>query len=101
MEGISPLQSVKAGVRLTTAKFYSPKMKAISDGGVVPHVTVQQVSRPDADSGQPIGAEKDVVLAAGTRIARDLVAARQPSETPDRSAQADVRRDLDRAGRGR
>jgi carboxyl-terminal processing protease len=37
VQGIFPLSTARAGVRLTTAKFYSPSGRAISDQGVSPH----------------------------------------------------------------
>ena len=41
VQGIFPLSAVRCGVRLTTAKFYSPSGAAISDKGVLPHRTVR------------------------------------------------------------
>ena len=36
---------MNGGIRLTTAKFYSPNGKAISGHGVQPHVRVQLVAK--------------------------------------------------------
>ncbi len=46
VQGIFPLRVVKGGVRLTTAKFYSPSGYSISQGGVEPDVIVQSVAKP-------------------------------------------------------
>ena len=45
VQGIFPLHSMNGGIRLTTAKFYSPNGKAISGHGVQPHVRVQLVAK--------------------------------------------------------
>lgn len=45
VQGIFPLHSMNGGIRLTTAKFYSPNGNAISGHGVQPHVRVQQVAK--------------------------------------------------------
>jgi carboxyl-terminal processing protease len=46
VQGIFPLTLANSGLRLTTAKFYSPKGRAYSDVGVQPDVLVQQAARP-------------------------------------------------------
>jgi carboxyl-terminal processing protease len=46
VQGIFPLNATGAGVRLTTAKFYSPTGRAYSRVGVEPDVTVRQVAKP-------------------------------------------------------
>lgn len=45
VQGIFPLSVANAGVRLTTAKFYSPSGQAISHHGVEPDVVVQAADR--------------------------------------------------------
>lgn len=91
VQGIFPLRTVKGGVRLTTAKFYSPSGRAISLGGVEPNVTVQTVLKPGESSYRQPPAD-DEVLAAGTQIARKLIAARlQHDASNSQSVQADVR----------
>ena len=72
VQGIFPLRIGKAGVRLTTAKFYSPKGQAISNNGVSPDITVQEGSANRVD-----GAKRDPVLAAGVEAARQSLARRQ------------------------
>jgi carboxyl-terminal processing protease len=73
VQGIFPLQNSKAGVRLTTSKFYAPSGQPISKRGVLPTVAVQTVAKPTGagelvmDQPQP-----DAVLAAGIEAAKRL-----------------------------
>ena len=46
VQGIFPLDGTNAGIRLTTAKFYSPTGKAYSHVGVEPDVNVRQAAKP-------------------------------------------------------
>jgi len=46
IQGIFPLESAGVGMRLTTAKFYSPNGHPYSGVGVEPHVAVHTVARP-------------------------------------------------------
>ena len=69
VQGIFPINVSNGGVRLTTAKFYSPRGTAISQRGVQPNVNVQSSLKPSsasAGSGEP----EDAVLNAGLNIAR-------------------------------
>ena len=45
VQGIFPLHSMNGGIRLTTAKFYSPSGKSISGQGIHPHVRVERVAK--------------------------------------------------------
>lgn len=72
VQGIFPLRTGKAGVRLTTAKFYSPNGRAISNNGVEPDIAV----REDSASGA-VDASLDAVLSAGVEAARESVAQRR------------------------
>jgi carboxyl-terminal processing protease len=74
VQGIFPLTSAGAGVRLTTAKFYSPSGKPISKVGVQPDVLVRRAAKPVA--GQPPATGEDDVLAAGLQSARRQTAKR-------------------------
>jgi carboxyl-terminal processing protease len=77
VQGIFPLGFAGAGVRLTTAKFYSPNGAAISHHGVVPHETVQTVAKPVTVSVDLVNQEQsDLVLQAGIQAARSRLAAR-------------------------
>ena len=46
VQGIFPLAAAGAGVRLTTAKFYSPSGAAISKVGVSPDIEVHRAAKP-------------------------------------------------------
>jgi carboxyl-terminal processing protease len=76
VQGIFPLSSAKAGLRLTTAKFYSPSGQAIANAGVSPDVTVQTAAKPVAETGEKISPEHDAVLEAGLQIARQRLSQR-------------------------
>ena len=65
-----------AGVRLTTAKFYSPDGHPFSHVGVEPEVRVQTVAKPiDGRITFPVstGTPDDAFLNAGVQAARQLV----------------------------
>jgi carboxyl-terminal processing protease len=71
VQGIFPLEGTTAGVRLTTAKFYSPTGRSYTLQGVEPDVQVRQAARPVG--GQivvPSDRQEDAVLAAALDIAR-------------------------------
>ena len=79
VQGIFPLSISRSGVRLTTAKFYSPNGQAISERGVSPHHTIHQVAKPSdsldiAQSGMPTE-DDDAVVAAACAMARKLTVA--------------------------
>src|SRR2546430_15308089 len=46
VQGIFPLAAANVGVRLTTAKWYTPSGQAISGAGIVPDVTVRVEAKP-------------------------------------------------------
>lgn len=81
VQGIFPLNAFKAGLRLTTAKFYSPSGQAISERGVSPDVAIQTAAKPVLDgqddatlhptsiSGEQESPE-DAVLNAAIQVAR-------------------------------
>lgn len=70
VQGIFPLRIAKAGVRLTTAKFFSPSGQAISRNGVDPDVVVRRTGGKDSTPNN------DAVLAAGIEAARQNLAQR-------------------------
>ena len=76
VQGIFPLATSKAGLRLTTAKFFSPKGRAISRQGVQPHLVVRTVAKPATDGAQPADADKDAALDSAVQTARQLIARR-------------------------
>jgi carboxyl-terminal processing protease len=63
VQGIFPLAAAGAGVRLTTAKFYSPSGAAISKVGVSPDIEVTRRAKP-VDESASVGSDKDEVLVA-------------------------------------
>ena len=77
VQGIFPLGYAGAGVRLTTARFYSPNGKAISHMGVSPHRTIPQthhVART-TDQGQFISTTaQDMALQEAIEAARGRMA---------------------------
>lgn len=76
VQGIFPLTVGGAGVRLTTAKFYSPSGQAISHAGVMPKIIVQKAAKPIANHLSLAAASEDPVVAAGLQAARRQVAQR-------------------------
>lgn len=74
VQGIFPLTGCEAGLRLTTARFYSPSGQPYSGQGVAPHIVVGQAARPI--QGQLPTAGDDPVLTAALHAARNLLAAR-------------------------
>jgi len=72
VQGIFPLAAANVGIRLTTAKWYTPGGQAISGAGIKPDVVVQSVARPiDGSAQQPTA---DAILSAGLQAARSQVA---------------------------
>lgn len=69
VQGIFPLNSNGGGIRLTTAKFYSPKGQPISHRGVHPDIKVQQTLRPSVDGTNTESSSEDAVLKTGIREA--------------------------------
>ncbi|MDZ7616273.1 MAG: S41 family peptidase, partial [Patescibacteria group bacterium] len=76
VQGIFPLSVVGAGVRLTTARFYSPMGRPFNRVGVEPDVAVHATARPvDGNAGQHFET-RDAVLDAGVQIAQRVGAPR-------------------------
>ena len=84
VQGIFPLTTTNAGVRLTTAKFYSPNGQAISKVGVAPDIRVPLDPKPHLvakPAGETIAATPppaDTVLNEGLKHARHQLSQRQP-----------------------
>lgn len=79
VQGIFPLNLSKAGVRLTTAKFYSPSGQPISQRGVFPDVEVRTANKLPGPAGTPVklgGEQDDAALRAGLQVARKLLSQR-------------------------
>ena len=69
VQGIFPLESSDAGLRLTTAKFYSPNGHPFNRVGVEPDVTIHQAARP-IQGAPAAAAHEDLVLNAALDVAR-------------------------------
>ncbi len=78
VQGIFPLNHSSAGIRLTTAKFYSPSGRPFSLVGVEPDVLVHRVARPivTLSSSPAMPKDDDQMLAAALHAARQLTAKR-------------------------
>ena len=77
VQGIFPLGYAGAGIRLTTAKFYSPHGTPISHRGIQPHHTVTTVARPtDGELANIRQETTDRILEAGIEVARRRMASR-------------------------
>jgi carboxyl-terminal processing protease len=80
VQGIFSLKSADTGIRLTTAKFYSPLGKPFAKVGVDPDVSVPAekahvAARPTED-GRIIPTEQDNDLVAAVNVARENIARR-------------------------
>lgn len=78
VQGIFPLNVGGAGVRLTTAKFYSPAGRPYSGVGIEPNIVVRQTARP-IDGSLPAGAlsaASDPVLATALQVTQQFMAQR-------------------------
>jgi carboxyl-terminal processing protease len=73
VQGIFPLESCDSGVRLTTAKFYSPTGRPYSRVGVEPAVVVHQSARPIDGA---VAAKDDTMLTAAVDAARQMTQSR-------------------------
>lgn len=78
VQGIFPLTASGAGVRLTTARFYSPGGRPYNGVGVEPDIVVHQVARPGdgASPARPPARPADPTLAAALQAAQQLMAQR-------------------------
>ncbi|HZZ73905.1 MAG TPA: S41 family peptidase [Pirellulales bacterium] len=94
VQGIFPLSLAGAGLRLTTAKFYSPNGLPFAKVGVEPDILVRSAAKPlfDPNPAEPpvapaliasgetgltaIGPPEDATLAAGLQAARKQLAQR-------------------------
>ena len=86
IQGIFPLEVGGVGMRLTTAKFFSPKGLPYSRVGVEPDLQVQSVARPAA--GVFVAQAGDPFLDAALEVARRSVAARPVAKPVSRTTVA-------------
>ncbi|NCY02353.1 MAG: S41 family peptidase [Planctomycetia bacterium] len=86
IQGIFPLEVGGVGMRLTTAKFFSPKGLPYSRVGVEPDLQVQSVARPAA--GVFVAQAGDPFLDAAVEVARRSVASRPAAKPVSRTTVA-------------
>ncbi len=94
VQGIFPLNVSGGGVRLTTARFYSPTGKAISQVGVKADVLVHQTARvgadnhslEDSDIGMRVGIKTARLAAEKRNAARRQTASSKQSRSFERPA---------------
>jgi carboxyl-terminal processing protease len=67
VQGIFSLNSCSAGIRLTTAKFYSPSGRAISHAGVDPDISIPDDLVADGENASP----EDRVVSLRTELSSD------------------------------
>jgi carboxyl-terminal processing protease len=77
VQGIFPLTRGGAGLRLTTAKFYSPQNRPYSGVGVAPDVEVRYTARPTDEGALPLESASDPVIDQAVRTARLQMVQRQ------------------------
>jgi carboxyl-terminal processing protease len=65
VQSIFSLRAAPAGLKLTTAKFYSPKNRPYSEQGVEPDVPIRIAARPTAAAGEEAGAGAQASTARG------------------------------------
>ena len=82
VQGIFALNASKAGVRLTTAKFFSPGGHAISHNGVYPDVVVRTAQKPVLEGQNQIASGEDATLTAGLQVARNSLLSQRQAATP-------------------
>lgn len=77
VQGIFPLNAAGVGVRLTTAKWYTPAGQPISGNGVSPDVAVRTAAKPaigsevaNAANAVPPSPAEDSILRAGLQVSR-------------------------------
>lgn len=75
VQGIFPLNGSQAGIRLTTAKFYSPNGHPISGRGVSPDVAVRDTAKPVV-GGDALTSAEDAILNSGLQVSRQQLSRR-------------------------
>jgi len=83
IQGIFPLEVAGVGMRLTTARFFSPTGQPYSRVGVQPHVEVRATARPvgDGAAAAPSGPTADAALEAAVAVAQRSLAGSGPVAT--------------------
>lgn len=70
VQGIFPLNVAGGGIRLTTAKFYSPQGHVINQVGVTPDLLVHRAAKPAFEDEPATTTASDNVLDAAVALAR-------------------------------
>lgn len=73
VQSIFPIKTAPAGLKLTTAKFFSPLDRPYTQG-VTPNIVTRQVARPTASGEIPGGLQQDYVLKTALDHARGRLA---------------------------
>jgi len=81
VQGIFPLAVANVGIRLTTAKWYTPSGQAISGAGIKPDVEVQAALKPVV-GGSATSEVADPILAAGLQACRAQIATQPVTRRP-------------------
>jgi carboxyl-terminal processing protease len=100
IQGIFPLDVAGVGMRLTTAKFFSPNGHPYSGVGVEPHLAVHAVAKPV--DGQASVATADPFIGTALEVARRSAvqpAVRNPVQPAGRGSQRPLPRPRSTASR--
>lgn len=73
VQSIFPIKSAPAGLKLTTARFYSPKDRPYTEG-VTPNIMTRQVARPTNGGTIAGGYQQDYTLRTALDHARERIA---------------------------
>jgi carboxyl-terminal processing protease len=76
VQGIFPLSNTDAGIRLTTAKFYSPSGRPFSRLGVEPDMVVHRADKPVSGGPALTLQDSDQALSLAVEVARQSMAQR-------------------------
>jgi carboxyl-terminal processing protease len=88
VQGIFPLNVSGGGVRLTTAKFFSPTGQAISKVGVKADILVHETAKT-GEGEQP---EDDAALRVGIQTARRIMGQRNAARRSQTSARSELQK---------
>jgi uncharacterized protein YndB with AHSA1/START domain len=75
VQGIFPLSAANVGVRLTTAKWFTPSGQAITGAGIVPDLAVRVTHKPV--DGKLLPGAPDQILESGLQLARTQISSRR------------------------